>query len=199
MNENENPIIHISGNLSEKDYITAIRYRSIRNFAVYCCCLLLFWILFTAGYSLYRLYPYMRDGNVHVSEWLDVVWGVFREPSTLCILIGFFVLYAFILIVIKPMQAKRRFHELYNGELPISYDLYEDYLAVTSVSATADQTFRLRYSDVQRKIKETKYVITLSTGRKNKLGLYKALMSPDEADAVLSLLRSRCPQRRLHN
>ena len=54
----------------------------------------------------------------------------------------------------------------------------------------------LPYADVQRKIKETKHWFLLSTARKNRIYLYKAIMTPEEAERVRRLLNERCPQRK---
>ena len=54
----------------------------------------------------------------------------------------------------------------------------------------------LSYADVQRKIKETKYTIALSTVQRNRIALYKAVMTSEELERVRGILKERCPQHR---
>ncbi|MBQ6174157.1 MAG: hypothetical protein IJK28_06000, partial [Clostridia bacterium] len=79
---------------------------------------------------------------------------------------------------------------------PVTYDFFDDTLVISSATKTSDETFRLKYADVQRKIRETRYTIALSTGQRNRIGLYKAVMAPEETEQVRKLLNERCPQRK---
>ena len=70
-------------------------------------------------------------------------------------------------------------------------------MLVTHINSRSGENFvRMHYTDVQRKIKETKYVFTLSTGQKNRISLFKAIMTPEEEKTARELLKERCPQRR---
>lgn len=113
-----------------------------------------------------------------------------------CVGAGFLVCYAIELIVIRPNQAKKRLHELHPDGLPVTYDFFDDVLVISSATQTVDETYRLKYSDVRRKIRETRFVITLSTGQRNRIGLYKTVMTLEETEQVRRLLHERCPQRK---
>ena len=86
--------------------------------------------------------------------------------------------------------------ELYPDGLPIVYDFFEEMLVINSSSQAADQTIRLKYGDVRRRIRENGHIFKLSTGQRNRLGLYKAIMTGDEIRSVRALLKERCPQSR---
>ena len=118
------------------------------------------------------------------------------DPLIIVIFLGCIALYALIHLLIRPFQGRKRFRELYPEGMPVVYAFYGDRMKIHSVTAISDQTARLPYADVQRKIKETKHWIRLSTARKNRIYLYKAIMTPEEAERVRRLLNERCPQRK---
>ncbi len=197
MSESKVPVIHISGTVTEKDFTDAVRARGIRYFLKYSIFYILLVLLLDLGISFYYWYPVLKDGHVTFSEWLNEAWGtVFHASSGTCIIAGFLVLYALYLIIIRPGQAKKRMLELHPNGFPVTYDFFDDVLVISSATQTADETFRLKYTDVQRKIRETRYAITLSTGKRNRISLYKTIMTPEETEQVQRLLNERCPQRK---
>ena len=197
MSESKAPVIHISGTVTEKDYTNAVRARGIRNFLKYAVIYILVMLLFDLGVSIYYWYPELKNGRITFSAWLNEAWGtVFSASPGTCVIAGFLVLFAVYLMIIRPGQAKKRLRELHPNGLHVTYDFFDDVLVISSATQTADETFRLRYADVQRKIGETGYVISLSTGKRNRIGLYKTVMTPEETERVRKLLNERCPQRR---
>ena len=197
MSETKEPIIHISGTVTEKDYTDAVRAHGIRYFLKYAVIYILAVLLFDLGVSFYYWYPDLKDGSVPFAEWLKSACGTFFSPSlTTYLIAGFLVFFALYLIIIRPMLAKKRMRELYPNGIPVTYDFFDDALVIRSATQTADETFRLKYADVQRKIKDTRFMITLSTGQRNKVNLYHVVMTPEEAEQVLRLLNERCPQRK---
>ena len=197
MSESKTPVIQISGTVAEKDYISAVRARGIRFLWKYSVIYILLKLFLDLGISFYYWYPVLKDGNITFAQWLNEAWGtVFRASFGTCLIAGFLVLFAVYLIVIRPGLAKKSFHELFPDGLPVAYAFYDDTLVIRSATQTADQTFRLKYADVQRKIREYRYTIALSTGSRNMVSLYKTVMTPEEAKQVRKLLEERCPQRR---
>ena len=198
MSETGAPVIHISGTVSEKDYTSAVRWRGVRGFLRGSIFMLLTWILIVVGLSLYYWYPVLRDGHATCAEWLDETWkDVFRLFPEGTLILGFLAFQALLFIIIRPFQAKKRLHELNPGGFPIAYDFFDDHMVIAVATQTSDETVRLKYTDVQRKIKEDKYIIRLSTGQRNRIGLYKAAMAPEEVGQVRELLKERCPQRKI--
>ena len=122
--------------------------------------------------------------------------GFFRLSLSTYIIIGLLVFYAVYYIVVRPILAKKRLHELHPDGFPVTYDFYDDMLVIISSTQSSDETVRLKYADVQRKIKERKYIIVLSTVKRNRLGLYKAVMTSEDLERVRRHLNERCPQRK---
>ncbi|MBQ6529258.1 MAG: hypothetical protein IJI38_12095 [Clostridia bacterium] len=195
MDNEKIPLIHICGTVSEQDFSAAMHARGIRSFLKYTLIYLLAVLLIDLGSSLYYWYPYIQDGFISFSQWLsEAAKTVFSISSTTFLTIGFIVLFAILLIGVKPMRARKQFRELHPEGLPIVYDFFDDQLVIHSSSSSADETFRLKYADVRRKIKETRHMILLATGQKNRIGLYKTVMTPDQLESVRKLLNERCPQ-----
>jgi hypothetical protein len=197
MDEEKIPLIHICGTVSEQDFSGAVRARGIRIFLKFLLFYLLAMVLIGFGTSFYSWYPYIRNGSSSYAEWIDGTWNSFFSMSfTTSVIIGLIAVYAVLCIGVRPMRARKRFHELYSEGAQAVYDFFDDQLVIRISSSTADETFRLKYSDVRRKIKETRYLILLSTGQKNRVALYKAVMTPDQTERTRKLLNERCPQRR---
>ncbi len=196
MSETETPIIHISGTLTMKDYMAALRAGGLRFFLIVSAIYLPMTLLIPLGMSLPRWYPYFKDGSATVGEWLNTYREATVSGLGLFILLGFLALYALYLLLIRPYLTGKRMRERYPDGLPIVYDFFEEMLVINSSSQAADQTIRLKYGDVRRRIRETGHVFILSTGQRNRLGLYKAIMTDDEIGRVRTLLKERCPQSR---
>ena len=112
MSETKEPIIHISGTVTEKDYTDAVRAHGIRYFLKYAVIYILAVLLFDLGVSFYYWYPDLKDGSVPFAEWLKSACGTFFSPSlTTYLIAGFFVFFALYLIIIRPMLAKKRIPE----------------------------------------------------------------------------------------
>ena len=86
--------------------------------------------------------------------------------------------------------------ERYPDGLPVVYVFFDNMLVIGSCEAAADQTLRMKYGDVRRRIRENGHIFKLSTGQRNRLGLYKAIMTGDEIRSVRALLKERCPQHK---
>ncbi len=197
MSEAKEPEIHVSGTVTEDNYTTAVRAGGIELFLKYVLSFLFLMILIDFIVSFYYWYPGLRDGYATYGEFNSAVWKEILSVSPgNCLLIGFIVLYALYLIVFRPLQAGKRLRELHPEGFPVVYDFYEDQLVIHSASQTADETFRLKYADVQRKIRETKYMFKLATANRNKIGLYKAVMTAENTESIRRLLNERCPQRK---
>ena len=195
MDNEKIPLIHICGTVIEQDFSAAMHARGIRSFLKYTLIYLLAVLLIDLGSSLYYWYPYIQDAFISFSQWLSEAGKtVFSISSTTFLTIGFIVLFAILLIGVKPMRARKQFRELHPEGLPIVYDFFDDQLVIHSSSSSADETFRLKYADVRRKIKETRHMILLATGQKNRISLYKTVMTPDQLESVRKLLNERCPQ-----
>ena len=197
MENAEKPLLHISGTTSVEDTVKVWRYRGVQYFWKYALVYLLICIAVFFGTSLYYWYSDLRDGYITFSEWLDFAFrGVFDGRVSNFIIIGFLVFYALYLIVIRPMQVGKRVRELNPDGTPLTYDFYEDRVAISTMSKSITETYQIEYAKVQRKIKEDKYSFQLSTGQKNRASLFKAIMTPEEEKAARELLKERCPQRR---
>lgn len=197
MSESKTPVIHITGTVTEKDYTNAVRARGIRFCLKYTIIYLILMFVFEMGISFYYWYPDLKDGYVTCAEWLSEAWRtVFRASLSTYMIIGFLAVYAVFEIVIRPILAQKRLREFHPDGFPVTYDFFDDTLVISSATKTSDETFRLKYADVQRKIRETRYTIALSTGQRNRIGLYKAVMAPEETEQVRKLLNERCPQRK---
>ena len=197
MSEAKEPEIHVSGTVTEQDYTTAARARGAQLFWKFMLVYLLLLLFIHFITNFYYWYPYLRDGRAAYSDFFHEAWKTFFSASPASfMMIGFLVLYALYLIVFRPLQGKKRLHELHPEGLPVVYDFYEDQLVVRSATQTSDETYRLKYADVQRKIKETKFLFILATAKRNKIGLFKAVMSPDNTESIRKLLNERCPQRK---
>ena len=192
----ENPVIRISGAVSEKEYKAALRARNVRVFLKLTAVYVSLMLVMTIGSSMYYAYPYIRSGKITYGEWLGELWDSLCDGLSPYIFVGFILLYAAFLFLINPIRFGRRFNEIYPNGMPVEYNLYEDRLVMTSASRSAEFTDRLYYSDVKRKIRETGHAIGLSTGRKNRYTLFKCVMTPEEVTSVRELLKARCPQRK---
>ena len=190
------PILSVGGTLTENDYKAAVRARGVRDFLTAVLIWLLIMLLLVFGYGLYKVSPYLKSGELTFGEWLDELWNVLSTRKWTLTIAGCISLYAVLVLLVRPSQMVKRMRERYPTGIPFVYDFYEDELVIRSSSRSGDETVRLLYTEVQRRIKDRKYVITLSTGRKNRFGLFKAIMTPQEVTAVLELLKARCPQRK---
>ena len=188
------PILSVGGTLTENDYKAAVRARGVREFLTAVLIWLLIMLLLVFGYGLYEVYPYLKSGELTFGEYLKETWVLL--PAESGSIAGIFALCAVLVLLVRPSQMVKRMRERYPTGIPFVYDFYEDELVIRSSSRSGDETVRLLYTEVQRRIKDRKYVITLSTGRKNRFGLFKAIMTPQEVTAVLELLKARCPQRK---
>ncbi|MBR4235790.1 MAG: hypothetical protein IKR85_06985 [Clostridia bacterium] len=197
MSESDESILHISGTMTEKDYLAAVRARNGRYFLRYMVIYVLLMLIFVLGLSLYEVFPYLKSGEITLSEWLIELWNALLSRTTPFVtIIGLLILYAVVLLLVRPAQLAKRMRELYPTGMPLVYDFYVDRLVLNSSSHSGDQTVRLLYSDVQRRIKEHKYTITLSTGQKNRYSLFKSIMTPEEVAVVRDLLKTHCPQHK---
>ena len=198
MSESEPPVLHISGIITEKDYKAALRARGIRYFVKYLLIYLLAMVCLLFGMDLYYWFPYLKDGTAAFGEWLDAAWAsiIHLSSITYFILAGFLIIYALWLIVIIPIRFGKRMRERDPEGKPVTYDFYEDQLVFSSATPLADETFRLKYADVRRKIRERKHVMILSTGQKNRFAVYKTVMTPEEAAGVRELLKAHCVGRK---
>ncbi|MBQ9408145.1 MAG: hypothetical protein IJU28_01960 [Clostridia bacterium] len=197
MENAEKPLLHISGTLSVEDTVKVWRFRGIQHFWKYALIYLLLCALVFFGTSLYYWYSDLRDGYITVGEWLDyAIRGVFDGSIADFVIIGFLIIYALYLIVIRPTQVGKRIRELNPGGTPLTYDFYEDRIVFSTMSKSVAETYQIEYAKVQRKIKEDKYSFRLSTGQKNRIGLSKIIMTAEEIESVRKLLKERCPQRK---
>lgn len=153
MGESNAPVIHVSGAFSLKDYTTAVRAGGIRYFLKLAIAYIILLFLVQMGTSFYYWYPALKDGYVTCAEWLSEAWKtVFSDPLVTYVSAGFILLCALYLIIIGPIQVAKRWRELHPDGLLVTYDFFDDHLVTGSATQTADQTFRLKYSDVRRKI-----------------------------------------------
>jgi hypothetical protein len=192
----ENPVIRISGSVSEKEYKAALRARNVRVFLKLTAVYVSLMLVMTIGTSMYYAYPYIRSGEITYGEWLGELWDSLCEGMSPYIFVSFILLYAAILFLIDPIRFGKRFNEIYPNSMPVEYVLYENRLVMTSVSRSAESTDRLYYSDVKHKIRENGHAFRLSTGKKNKYTLFKCVMTPEEVTSVRELLKTHCPQHK---
>ena len=196
MSESDESILHISGTMTEKDYLAAVRARSGRAFLKVTFIYVLLMLIYVLGLGIYKVFPYLKSGEITFGEWLIGLWNALLSGTMPYVIVGFLILYAVVLFLVRPAQIAKRMHELYPTGMPLVYDFYDDRLVINSSSPSGDQTMRLLYSDVQRRIKEHKYTITLSTGQKNRYSLFKSIMTPEEVAVVRDLLKTHCPQHK---
>ncbi|MBR5379938.1 MAG: hypothetical protein IK140_05340 [Clostridia bacterium] len=196
MSKEPSPILHISGILSEKDYKKAVRASGLRRFWIYMVIYLLMMVLIPMIVTFKDLYPWLRDGYIPFDAFLERIFRSVIDRGAWIIAVGFIAFYALYQLWFRPVRAGKQMRELDPEGAPLVYDFYEDMLVTHIDSRSGENTVRMHYTDVQRKIKETKYVFTLSTGQKNRTGLFKAIMTPEEEKNVRELLKERCPQRR---
>lgn len=130
-------------------------------------------------------------------EWLAMTGhSVFKEPFVIGVFVSSIVLFILYLLILRPYRAVKQLRELSPGGIPFTYDFYEDHVVEMAKTEKSDEVVRFKYSEVQRKIIETKYHIIIITGQRIKLSFYKTIMTPDEAIHVMDLLKERCPQRK---
>ena len=198
MNEPENPSLHISGTITERDHKAAIRALGLRPFVKYTIIYVAVIVLITFGTSLHYSYSVIKDGYITFGECLRKIWVplLFRS-SAWYIAAGFLALYALIIFLIKPILAGKRMRELYPEGFPVTYNFYGEQLVMQATTQMSDETIRIRYADVQRRIRENKYIIVLSTNQRNRFSVYKTIMTPEETITVMELLKARCPQHKL--
>ena len=195
MSENGTPVLRVSGTLTEKDYLDALRVRCLRRLLLLSGLYLGIMAVFTLVSSLYVWFPYLRDGRALPGDWLRG-WLDSLFPTTACIFIAVVVFMTAYLLLYVPFRATRRFRELYPGSSPCAYDFFEDILVFSVTTRSSDETFRLRYADVRRGVAENRYAFILTTGQRNRIQLYKSVMTPEETVKVREFLLSRCPRRR---
>ena len=71
MSEKENPIIHISGTLTLKDYMAAVRAGGLRSMLIISVIILPGSFLCTLLINLPDWIPYLKDGRATLGEWLN--------------------------------------------------------------------------------------------------------------------------------
>lgn len=196
MSESENPVLRISGTVTEQDYKRAVRAGQLHLLLKMMIIYVLFCVLFRLGYDFYCVLPYLRSGEVTFGEWLSWIGDLFVPDATLYVIFVFFIVYAVNLLLVRPMRAGKRMRELFPEGLPVVYEFFNDRLVINASGQSGEETVRLNYANVQRRIGDTKNVFTLSTGQKNRYNLFKAVMTPEETARVRELLQARCPQRR---
>ncbi len=192
----EDPIIHISGVVSENECKAAIRRKNVRVFLNAVIAYVITVSVMTPLMSFFSEYSYLKSGVVTYGQWIRALWNSMTSSVMICLFVGLSLLYAITLFLFKPFRIGRSFRELYPDGMPVAYDFYGDRLVISSFSQSAESTDRLNYSDVRRRIRETGYIITLSTSRKNYYNLFKCIMKPEEVTSVREILKARCPQRK---
>lgn len=195
MSETETPLLHIAGTLTEKDFRSALRARRVRPVLFMTFLLFLIYAIPVYGIRLYNDYPYMKLGVWSFGEWVKLIWE-YDGQSNAFIFIGFAAVYALLLLWHHPNRASKRFRELYPSGASIAIDFYEDCFSVLeegeSASASNRDTLRLQYSQMRRRIIENARVFVVSTGQRNRIVLHKAIMTPQEIEAVRELLHRKC-------
>ena len=196
MNESEAPILLIRGTISIESMKENLRNRAAELFKKLVLIYVIFFVVFNLALHLYYWYPALKYGYATIGDWFIDSWSWLLGSFAFWMYIGFIALYGLYLLVIRPRQAEKQLLRTDPDGIPASYAFYEDQLVVNIVSQTAEQTIRIRYADVQRKIKESALCISLVSVRKDRVSLFKTIMTPREMESVLALLRERCPQRR---
>ena len=196
MNEAPSPILHISGTISIQSMKEHLRDRCADLFKKLLLVYLVVFCLLNMALHLYYWFPALKYGNATIGEWFIDCWSWLFGSFAFWVYIGLIALYGLFLLVIRPRQAEKQLLRSDPNGIPACYDFYEDHLEVNLVSQTAEQTIRIKYADVQRKIKETGLCITLASVQKNRVSLYKTIMTLQETEKARELLRTRCPQRK---
>lgn len=196
MTETREPILHIRGIITEEALKARTREKYADFFRKYVLIYLGILLLVFLGITLYDWLPDLREGYLTLGEWFLFSCGSLFGSFAFWLLAAMLALYGLVVLVLRPAQAVKQMRELHPDGIEIDYSFFEDELVVKAVSPTADETLRIRYSDVRRKIRETPISIVLSAGVRKNFGLHKTVMTPREAESVLALLRERCPQRR---
>ena len=152
------PILSVGGTLTENDYKAAVRARGALDLLRFALVYLLFLFLLVFGYGLYKVSPYLKSGELTFGEWLDELWNVLSTGKWTLTIAGCISLYAVLVLLVRPSQMVKRMRERYPTGIPFVYDFYEDELVIRSSSRSGDETVRLLYAEVQRRIKDRKYV-----------------------------------------
>ena len=195
MDENKTPLLHVSGTLTFADYKAAARISGFRAFIRTTVFYLLSFSLFVIGNDVIRNFSALRNGILSFGELLSWQWkDMITDPALLAVVFGFLIIYFVIGCLIRPGRLEKRARELFPQGNHVSYDFYEDELAVSAENTSGAEIIRFRYADMKRKRVETKAYITVSTRRKNRLGLYKAVMTPEQIKDARAILNARCPK-----
>ncbi len=195
MDENKTPLLHVSGTLTFADYKAAARISGFRLFIKASVLFLAVCILGSIGLGVYHNFSFLRAGRLSFGELLGRLWRSFiSDPALLAVVFGFLIIYFVIGCLIRPWRLEKQARELFPQGNHISYDFYEDELAVSAENTSGAEIIRFRYADMKRKRVETKAYITVSTRRKNRLGLYKAVMTPEQIENARAILNARCPK-----
>ena len=76
----ENPVIRISGAVSEKEYKAALRARNVRVFLKLTAVYVSLMLVMTIGSSMYYAYPYIKSCEHHMAA-TDTPASPVAEPS----------------------------------------------------------------------------------------------------------------------
>ena len=197
VNDEQAPIIRVSGTVTEKDYIRHMRESGSRLFPKYALVFIVGIPVITLAMSFFRFYHDIKTGYITIAEWLSSVAKALIDGSVIVPALIFLALYGVLLLVYRPYKAGKRFRELYPNDVKMTYDFRDDQLDVITDSQTTSQTLHLRYADVQRKIRDLRSGFVLRTNQRNGLVVYKSIMSPQEIESVRALLNERCPQKKV--
>ena len=196
MNETDLPIIHISGTVSKEEYAASMRAMGRRTFPIV---LVVSLGEFALLYSLMMLFSWFADGRseyITLGDWLAWSWlSLLSGPWIVCLLSLLYGFYALRTFLIRPRRAVKQMRELFPDGAPVTYDFFEDHIEWTVRSQKSDEKIWIKYSDLRRKIIETKYHFVVSTGMKNRFNIYKTIMTPEEVDQVRTLLKARSVQK----
>ena len=197
MNEIETPLIRIAGTITEKDYVNANRSIGARSFFRISAIFLGAELLFNLAIGILEYSSYIQAGLLTFGEALKYTWEAFFQSPVAWIIIAAVMAFDLLfLLLIRPALTGKSVRELYPDGAPVIYDFFEDRLVICFQTKTIDETVRVSYADVLRKIIETKYQFILQTNQRNRIFVFKTIMTPEEMQNVRELLKSRCPQRR---
>jgi len=172
------PILCIEGTLTLADYKRAALYTGISRLlitiALYCGAML----AVTIGLNISYGYP---------------PFSFSFSKLTLIIISAFFLLYAVVILVYRPLRRAAILREAHRGaeSYTVRYVFTDGSLRVEDNSATPPSVYEAPY-DTIASFKELHEIIRLRTKARNYLALYKAVMTPQEQGSVLELLNERC-------
>ena len=196
VNDEQAPIIHISGTVTDKDYISAMRETGLRFFLKYILVFIAFNAVITLALDFFTFYRDINTGYITFAEFLSIWAHGLANPRIIGPVLFLLALYAAYLLVYRPYRACRQIRELHPDGVHWTYDFYDDHLDYISESTASTQTVHMRYADVQRKIRDLRSGFVLRTNQRNGLVVYKSIMTPQEIESVRALLNERCPQKK---